>query len=214
MLNGLVNITSKVLRTTGQGLDKIGKAIECNGYTERLNPSLRAFKVKKSTPEIEGTFVSSTSAVLGDVSIGAKSQVWYGAIVRGDIGAVSIGEKVTVGDRAIVRCSNVLKKNPITIGNAVLIGANSTIDSCTIEDHCCVGEGAVVNEGAKMQQKSMLAAGSVLPAGAVVKTGEVWGGSPAKFLRNILPSELENNEVMSCPLFKSLSIMSRKFLNL
>lgn len=192
--NGLVSITSKALRTTGQSLDKIGKAIECNGYTEKLNPSLRAFKIKKFTPDIKGAFVSSTSAVLGNVSIGANSQIWYGAIVRGDVGSVAIGEGVTVGDRTIIGCSDILKKTPVKIGNGVLIGANAMIDSCEIEDKCFVGDGAVVHEGAKMQKKSMLTAGSELPMGAIVKSGEVWGGAPAKFVRNVLPAELESQE--------------------
>lgn len=196
MLSGLLKMSSKVLRVTGQSLDKIGKSLEVSGYTETLNPSLRARKFKKSVPDIKGAYISNTSAVLGNVSIGAKSQIWYGAIVRGDISAISIGEEVTVGDRSVIRSSNVLKSSPVKIGNSVLIGSGVTVDSCNIEDNCFIGDGASVHEGAKMEKKSMLLPGSSLPEGSVVKTGEVWTGAPAKFLRHILPAELEAHQAL------------------
>lgn len=188
----IVQVVSKILRTTGQGMDKIGKSIELHGYTERLNPSLRAAKFKLKHPVMNGTFVSSTSTIMGDVTIGAKSSIWYGAIVRGDINSVTIGDAVTVGEETIVRSTNPLKNSPIHIGNNVLIGRRVVIDSgVSIGDGCNIGDAVTLHEGSKMEHKSMITTGSVLEAGNVVKSGEVWSGTPAKKVRVMLPSEIE-----------------------
>lgn len=188
----ILEVTSKILRATGQGMDKIGRAIEVNGYTERLNPSLRAVKFKTKSPTVNGAFVSTTSTVMGNVTIGANSSIWYGAIVRGDLNSVVIGDAVTVGDRSIIRSTDPTNHSPIDIGNNVLIGNGVTIDSgVSVGDGCKIGDAVTLHNGSKMEQKSMITTGSVLEPGSVVKTGEVWGGFPAKKLRALLPAEIE-----------------------
>lgn len=188
----IIQATSKFLRATGQGMDKIGKAIELHGYTERLNPSLRAAKFKNKAPIMNGNFVSSTSTVMGNVTIGANSSVWYGAIVRGDLNSVTIGDGVTVGEDSIVRSTNPTKNNPINIGNNVLIGRQVMIDSgVSIGDGCNIGDKVILHEGSTMEHKSMVTTGSILESGSVVKSGEIWSGSPAKKLRAMLPAEIE-----------------------
>jgi len=188
----IISVTSKFLRATGQGMDKIGKAIELNGYTEKLNPSLRAVKFKDKSPIMNGVFVSSTSTVMGNVSIGANSSIWYGAIVRGDINSVTIGDAVTVGEESIVRCTDPTKSSPINIGNNVLIGRKVIIDSgVSIGDGCNIGDKVILHEGAKMEHKSMVTIGSIVEPGSVVKSGEVWSGAPAKKIRAMLPAEIE-----------------------
>lgn len=72
-----------VLRTSGQALDAVGRNVEINAYVERLVPSTRVMTLKKVTPEIKGAFIAPSATVIGKVSIGANSSVWYGAVIRG-----------------------------------------------------------------------------------------------------------------------------------
>lgn len=191
-LKPLIDVTSKALRATGQALDELGKKLEVNPYTEKLNPSIRVKPFKGNAPDIKGAFISSSATVMGKVTIGANSSIWYGAIVRGDVNPISIGDKVTVGEGSIIRHADLNKPTPISIGNSVLMGHSVTIDSgVSVGDECCIGDAVLLQTGAKMESKSMITTGSVLPSGSVVKSGEVWGGVPAKKLRAMLPAELE-----------------------
>lgn len=112
----------------------------------------------------------------------------------GDISSVVLGDDVTVGEKTVISCSNILKRSPTKVGNKVLIGAGVSMDSCTIADECSIGDGAHIHEGATMEKQAMLTAGSILPYGKVVPAGQVWSGAPAKYVRNILPAEIEANE--------------------
>lgn len=192
MLAPLRSLVVQTLRSTGRALDRVGMMLEVNPYRETLQPSTRLVEYKKIKPSINACFVASSASIIGKVQIGSDSSVWYGAVIRGDVNTITIGNKVTVGDRVMVHCSGVLTNHPTKIGNNVVIGAGAIIHGCTIEDDCYIGSGAQVLDGAVVQKNGMVAAGSIVPSGKVVKSGQLWSGVPAVYTRDLSPQEISS----------------------
>jgi gamma-carbonic anhydrase len=132
--------------------------------------------------------------VIGSVRVGQASTVWYGAVLRGDVNSISIGNVCSIGDRAVVHCAG---GDPQTgegrlatsIGNNVTVDAGATLHACKVGDECHVGSNAILMDGSEMQPHSMVGAGSVLTMGKVVKSGELWEGNPAQFVRKLTDEE-------------------------
>lgn len=177
---------SRALRVTGKGLDKAGMLFEMNPHIERLQPSMRNAPLGKRLPKNSGSFVAPSASVVGDVSIGEHSSVWYNAVLRGDVSDIKIGDCVTVGDRAMIHSSG----QTASIGNRVLIGAGANIHGCTLQDECKVGRMATVLDNATVQKHAVVADGAVVTPGTVVKTRELWSGNPAKFERDLTSVEI------------------------
>jgi carbonic anhydrase/acetyltransferase-like protein (isoleucine patch superfamily) len=177
---------SKVFRTAGQTLDKVGMMLEMNPHIERLQPSLRNAALGKQVPVNKGSFVAPSATVVGNVSIGEHSSVWYNAVLRGDVSAIKVGNCVTIGDRAMIHSSGQVAN----IGNRVLIGVGANIHGCTLEDECKVGYMATVLDKATVQKHAIVADGAVVTPGTVVKSRELWSGNPARFQRELSSQEI------------------------
>lgn len=137
-------------------------------------------------------FVAPSASVVGDVAIGEHSSVWYGAVVRGDVNSVKIGDYTNLQDGAVIHVAkhNVAGKPRATlVGNHVTVGHGAILHACTLEDACFVGMGATVMDGAVVQKGSMVAAGALITPGTTVPTGQIWAGAPAKFLRAMTAEE-------------------------
>ena len=117
----------------------------------------------------------------------------YGAVVRGDQSSIYIGAFSSIGDRSVVQSSAI---NPTGfsartyIGDYVTIGQGCLLRACTVDDGSVVGDGCILQEGSLVDRGAMLEAGSLLPSGARVPAGEVYGGSPAVFIRKLQKEEL------------------------
>jgi len=149
-------------------------------------------KFNNKTPALADTFVASSASVIGNVKIGAKSAVWYGAVVRGDVNSVTIGDGVTVGDRAMLHCTGGSgKEAPLVVGHGVIIKAGAIVHGCTVADGGVIGEGAQVMDGATVGKNAMVGPGSIVPEGASIPAGQLWAGVPAKYQRDLTPEELE-----------------------
>lgn len=146
-----------------------------------------------AAPEVDpSVFVAAGAIVVGDVSIAADASVWFGAVIRGDVRRITIGARSNIQDGAVIHAST--GGQPTRIGRDVSIGHGARLHACTIEDGAFVGIGACVLDGATVAAQGMLAAGALLAPGKVVGAGELWVGSPAKFLRLLSDSEKENNK--------------------
>jgi len=133
-------------------------------------------------------FIAQTAVVTGDVVIGAGSSVWYGCVLRGDVHEIRVGERSNIQDGTIVHCTR--GKFGCYIGSDVTIGHGVILHACTLQDNCFVGMGATVMDGAIVESGAMVAAGALVTPGKVVRKGELWGGSPAKCLRQLSEAEL------------------------
>lgn len=116
--------------------------------------------------------------------------VWYGATIRGDVNAVTIGSKSSVGDRAVVHVAKIQGDFPTKIGSNVTIGAGAIIHACTIDDLVVIGETAQVLDGATIGTNAVIAPASVVTPGTKIPSGELWAGSPAKKVRALTSEEI------------------------
>lgn len=180
---------SGAFRAAGRSLEVAGRSIEgASAYVEKFVPSTASVSIKSKSPQLSGNFVAPTAAVLGDVTIGANSSVWYGAVIRGDVNSIRIGSTTSIGDRAMI---HVDKTKPTTIGSNVLISPGAIVHGCTIEDNTHIGANAQVMDGATIQKNSIVAGGALVGPGKTVKTGQLWGGIPAVAIRDLTSEEIK-----------------------
>ena len=142
------------------------------------------------TPKIgEDTFLAETATVIGDVVMGKQCSIWYNAVIRGDVHYIKMGDKVNVQDNAMLHCT--YEKFPLEIGNNVSIGHNAIVHGCKIKDNVLIGMGAIVMDDCLVESNSIVGAGSVVTQGTHIKSGEVWGGIPARKIKDISKELLE-----------------------
>lgn len=143
---------------------------------------------KGTYPRIAGdAFVAPSACVIGDVEIGAGSSVWFNTVIRGDVFYIRIGKGSNIQDGTVIHVSG--GTHATVIGDDVLVGHNCTIHGCTLEDGSFVGMGSTVLDGAVVETGAMVAAGALVTPGKRVKSGELWGGSPARHLRDLTDQE-------------------------
>lgn len=124
--------------------------------------------------------------------MGDDCSIWFGAVLRGDVHEIRIGNKVNIQDNATIHAT--YQKSPTHIGNNVSIAHNAVVHGCTIKDNVLIGMGAVVLDNAVVESNTIVAAGSVVTKGTVVESGWVYGGIPAKKIKQ-LGEELLKGEV-------------------
>lgn len=135
-------------------------------------------------------FVASNATVIGDTVIGARSSVWFGCVLRGDVNLIRVGSDTNIQDGSIVHVTRA--KFGTEIGSGVTIGHMALIHGCTLEDHSFVGMQATVMDGCVIETEGMLAAGSLLTPGKRIGRGELWGGRPARLMRQLAPEDIRN----------------------
>ncbi len=166
---------------------------------------------KNKWPAIgKDVFIAPNATVIGDVTIGERSSVWFNTLIRGDDHWIRIGSRTNIQDGAIVHISK--GTSPTTIGSDITIGHGAIIHGCVLEDRCLVGIGAIVLDGAVVETGSVVAAGAVVAPGKRVKSGEVWAGCPAKLIRAMRPEDLkyiDEDAVLYCELASDYLKMRR-----
>lgn len=154
-----------------------------------MTSSLRAFKGK--IPDVaDSVYIAPSADVIGDVVIGEQSSIWFNCVIRGDVNSIRIGARSNIQDGTVIHVSN--GTFPTFVGDDVLVGHNCIIHGCTLEDGSFVGMGTTVLDGAVVETGAMVAAGALLTPNKRVPTGELWGGSPARYLRDLTEEQREN----------------------
>ena len=139
---------------------------------------------KGKSPDCDANvFIAPTANVIGDVTLGKNSSIWFGAAIRGDVCWIKIGENSNVQDNATVHVTNEI--GPTTIGNNVTVGHNAILHACTIEDNCLIGMGAIVLDNAIIGEGSLIAAGAVVTPGTKIPPRSLAVGSPARVIKEI-----------------------------
>jgi carbonic anhydrase/acetyltransferase-like protein (isoleucine patch superfamily) len=142
------------------------------------------------SPELAaGVFVATTAVIIGRVTIGPQSGIWFGTVLRGDTDAITIGAETNIQDLSVVHCDPGV---PCTIGNRVTVGHRAVLHGCLIEDECIIGMGAVVQNRSRVGTHSIIAAGSVVREGFTVPPGTLAAGMPAVVKRDLTPEEIEH----------------------
>lgn len=134
-------------------------------------------------------YIAPNATVVGDVVLENNVSIWYGAVLRGDVGPIRIGEGTNIQDNCVLH-------DPVTIGKGCTVGHGALVHGCTIGDHSMIGMGAIVLSGAKLGKNCVVAAGAVVKEGMVVPDGHVVMGIPARIVnptrQNLIDDILKN----------------------
>src|SRR5688572_13390897 len=130
-------------------------------------------------------FLADTAVLIGDVIMGDDCSVWWGAVVRGDVNSIRIGDRVNIQDGAILHCT--FEKSKTIIGNDVSIGHNAIVHGCTVHDEVLIGMGSIIMDLAVVEKHVIVAAGAVVLENSVLESGWIYAGTPAKKLRELDP---------------------------
>ena len=148
--------------------------------------------VRGYTPSFgNGCWLAPNAVVVGDVELGKNCTVWFGAVVRGDVNYIRVGDNTNIQDNVTIH--GTYEKAGTDIGNNVSIGHNAVVHGCRIEDNVLIGIGAIVLDHAVIKSGSIVGAGSVVKAGTIVEPDSVYGGIPARKLKEM---DKENKEML------------------
>ncbi len=131
-------------------------------------------------------FVAPTAVIVGQVSIGPESSVWYGCVLRGDVNTITIGTQTNIQDGSILHVDG---DKPLRIGDRVTLGHAALVHGCTVEDDVLIGIRATVLSGAHIGAGSLIAAGAVVTEGMVVPPHSLVLGVPARVRGEVSPAQ-------------------------
>ena len=135
-------------------------------------------------------FVADNATVRGDVTLGERSSVFFGAVLRGDRAPITIGSGTNIQDNCVV---HVDYDYPVVVGQNVTVGHGAILHGCTVGDNTLIGMGTTVLNGAVIGRDCIVGAGSLVPQGMVIPDGSMAFGSPAKIRRPLTEEEIANN---------------------
>ena len=145
------------------------------------------YRLGDKVPQIHpDAYVSPDAIIIGDVSIGAGSSIWPGAVLRGDHGVISIGEETSIQDGTVVHCG---PEFPTTIGSRCVVGHLVHLEGCIVEDDCLIGSGSVVLHFARICSWATVGANAVVPNNLVVPTDGLALGIPARIKEGASPRD-------------------------
>ena len=141
----------------------------------------------RATPRLgRDVYIARTAVVLGDVELGDRSSVWYGAVLRGDINRIVVGEESNIQDNAVLHLAD---DYPCIVGRRVTVGHSANVHACTIGDECLVGMGATVLDGAMIGEQCLVGANALVTPGTRIPPGSMVLGAPAKVVRALTAEE-------------------------
>ena len=141
-----------------------------------------------NTPQVSPeAFIAETAALIGDVTVGPDSSVWYGAVIRGDCSRITVGCGTSIQDNAVLHTEI---GHPLTIGDNVTIGHGAIVHCASVGSNTLIGMGAILLDGAVIGADCVIGAGAVVRENAVVPPGTLMVGVPAKCVRELSPEQI------------------------
>lgn len=136
-----------------------------------------------STPDY---WIADTATVIGDVTLGKNVTVWYGAVIRGDMGAISVGDYTNIQDNAVLH-------EGTQIGCGCTVGHSAIVHGCTVGDNTLIGMGSIILDGAVIGNNCIVGAGALVTGKTVVPDNSMILGSPAKTIKPLDETAIERN---------------------
>lgn len=174
-----------------------------------FNPSkayLPFFLMPEATPQVASSaFIAVGAVVVGAVTLGEESSVWFNSVVRADINRISIGHQTNVQDGCVLHVSD---DYPCVLGDRVTVGHRAVVHACAVHEEVLIGMGAIILDGAEIGARSIVAAGALVTKGMKVPPGSLVLGSPAKVVRSLTQEEQAANRRLALKYVES----SRRFL--
>lgn len=156
-----------------------------------MSSNVTILPYNETRPQIDQTvFLADGVRIVGDVTIGAESSIWYNSVIRGDVHYVRIGRGTNIQDLSMLHVTH--DTHPLEIGDQVTVGHKVTLHGCTVMSRSLIGMGSVVLDGAIIEEQAMVAAGAVVPPGMKVASGTLVAGVPAKVIRELTKEELDS----------------------
>jgi carbonic anhydrase/acetyltransferase-like protein (isoleucine patch superfamily) len=153
-------------------------------------------------------WIADTATVVGQVYLGEQSSIWFGAVVRGDVEAIRIGQETNVQDLA---CLHADPGQPCTLGDRVTVGHGAIVHGATVEDECLIGMGAIILNGARIGAQSIVGAGSLVAEGKIIPPRSLVVGTPGRVIRQVTDDDVQrmlrgaNHYVEAAQQYKSSS---------
>jgi carbonic anhydrase/acetyltransferase-like protein (isoleucine patch superfamily) len=145
------------------------------------------YEIDGASPQLgPGAWTAPSADLIGDVRLGARASVWFGAVIRADNTPILIGEVSNIQDGAIGHSDPGL---PLTIGARVTVGHQAILHGCTIADDCLIGMGARILNGAVLESECLVGAGALITEGKRFESGSLIVGSPARVVRQLTNEE-------------------------
>ena len=170
ILRRLAAETGKCLRETGQALDRLGAraAGDHVSFREVWSRHRKLMNLRERRPTVAAdAFVAPSASVIGDVNLGDRSSVWYGAVLRGDVNKIRVGALTNIQDRVVVHASKERADGGFptstTIGDFVTVGHGAVLSSCVVESNVLIGPNALVLDGALVESGSIVQPGTTVP---------------------------------------------------
>lgn len=135
----------------------------------------------------QGVFIAPNATIIGDVEIEDEASIWFGAVLRGDIGPIKIGKRTNVQDLVCIHMTGGVSVTEL--GADVTVGHGAILHGCKVEDRCLIGMGSIVMDNAVIGEGSVVAAGSVVSPRTVFPPRSLVRGSPARLVREVSPGE-------------------------
>ena len=147
----------------------------------------------------ETAFVAPTASLMGAVTVGEHSSIWYQVVVRADIHSIQIGSRTNIQDGSIL---HVADQFPLFIGNEVTCGHRAILHACSIGDRVLIGMGAIILDGAEIGPDCIIGAQALVTKGSKILPGSLVIGSPAKVHRSLTNLEIT-----------SIALLADKYVN-
>lgn len=138
----------------------------------------------------ESVFIAPSADLIGEVTVGKESSIWFNTTIRGDVNWIEIGNRTNVQDNTCIHVMN--RTGPTSIGSEVTIGHNAMVHGCTIHNRVIIGIQAVVLDKAVVEPEVIVAAGSLVPPGKTLKSGYMYMGSPVRQVRKLTQEEIDS----------------------
>ncbi len=143
-------------------------------------------KTPQMAPDV---FVAPSADIIGEVTIGAQSSVWFQCVVRGDVHTIEIGERTNIQDQSCLHVTR--KRSPLKVGDDCTIGHRVVLHGCTVGNRVLVGMGAIIMDDAVIEDDVIIGAGSLVTQKTRIPSGSLAVGSPARVIRPLKKEELE-----------------------
>ncbi|MDX1762985.1 MAG: gamma carbonic anhydrase family protein [bacterium] len=132
-------------------------------------------------------FVAPSADIIGDVTVGEDSSIWFGVIIRGDVHYIRIGDRTNIQDGSLLHVTK--GTHPLVLMDGVTVGHGVTLHGCTIHSNTLIGIGSIILDGAEISENTLIGAGSLVTEGTHVPPGVLAFGRPAKAVRDLTEKE-------------------------
>ena len=141
------------------------------------------------TPQVGAeTFLADNAVLIGDVEIGARSSIWFGTVLRGDVFYIRVGDETSIQDGSVLHVTH--GQNATIVGSRVTVGHGVTLHGCRIGDRCIIGMGSIVLDRAEIAERCIVGAGALVTPGTRIPAGTLAVGAPARVRRELNSDEL------------------------